>query len=172
MIKVVNTLTGEVEEFLDDTPKDILNSWKLISNQIKALERAKEKLKKKVPAIVDNNGNFEHSGYRFHISTVQRFNYDKAIMREVFDEDLLDTLLVPNKTLVDTYIKDNLEDLGENSTYLRKNMVEQGLSYQVIKLEKTERTDMFEPGNPDYHQPPWEEDLIITPVKDSEDVPF
>lgn len=27
-------------------------------------------------------------------------------------------------------------------------------------------------GNPDYFQPPWEEELIITPVKESEDVPF
>jgi len=141
MIKVVNTLTGEIEEFLDDTPNEIVESWKQISNQIKALERAKEKLKKKVPSILDNNDTYEHNGYRFKLSHVQRFNYDKAVMRQVFDEDLLDTLLKPDKTLIDTYIKDNLEQLGELSSMLRNSMKEEGLGYQVIKLEKVSRDE-------------------------------
>jgi len=141
MIQVVNTGTGEIEEYSDETPEEIMESWRLITDQIKMLERAKEKLKKKVPAIVDNNGVYEHGKYRFKISSVQRFNYDKAVMRQVFDEDLLDTLLKPDKTLIDTYIKDNLADLGEASTLLRQSMLEEGLAYQVVKLEKVSRDD-------------------------------
>jgi uncharacterized protein (UPF0128 family) len=57
-------------------------------------------------------------------------------MRQVFDEDLLDTLLEPHKPSVDAYIKENLEELGESSTLLRESMIEVGKAYQVIKLEK------------------------------------
>lgn len=136
MITVVNTLTGEVEEFKDETPQDIVNSWRLISNQIKALERAKDKLKLKVPKILDINDTYEHDGYRFKMSHVQRFNYDKSVMRDVLDADLCETLLKPDKTLIDAYLKDNLESLGEVSSTLRNTMVEDGKPYKVIKLEK------------------------------------
>lgn len=136
MIQVVNTLTGEVEEFNDSTPEQIVESWKLISNQIKALERAKEKLKAKVPAILDSKDSYEYKGYRFKLSHIQRFNYDKQVMREVFDQDLLETLLKPDKTLVDNYLKENLEELGDKSSILRNNMIEEGKPYQVIRLEK------------------------------------
>ena len=141
MIRVVNTYTGEIEEFPHSSPEDIVESWKQISNQIKALERAKDKLKQFVPNILDNNDTYENNGYRFRMSTIQRYNYDKSIMRQVFDEDLLDTLLKPDKTLIDNYIKDNLETLTEGSTLLRNSMVEDGKPYQVIKLEKVSRDD-------------------------------
>jgi len=141
MITVVNTLTGEIGEFMDDTPEQIVESWKQISNQIKALERAKEKLKIKVPNILDAKDTYEYNGYRFKMNTIQRFNYDKSVMRQVLDEDLLDTLLKPDKTLIDNYLKDNLEQLGESSTLLRESMIEEGKAYTVIKLEKVSRDD-------------------------------
>jgi len=136
MIKSVNVVTGEVYEFSDTTPDEIIVSWNLINETIKALERAKDKLKKKVPDLVNHVGIYEGENFAFRVSSVQRVNYDKAIMRQVFDEDLLDTLLVPHKPSIDAYIKENLEDLGESSTLLRESMIEEGKAYQVIKLEK------------------------------------
>jgi len=136
MIKSVNVVTGEVYEFSDTTPDEIIVSWNLINETIKALERAKDKLKKKVPDLVNHVGVYEGENFTFRVSSVQRVNYDKAVMRQVFDEDLLDTLLVPHKPSIDAYIKENLEDLGESSTLLRESMIEEGKAYQVIKLEK------------------------------------
>ena len=136
MIKSVNVVTGEVYEFSDTTPDEIIVSWNLINETIKALERAKDKLKKKVPDLVNHVGIYEGENFTFRVSSVQRVNYDKAVMRQVFDEDLLDTLLVPHKPSIDAYIKENLEDLGESSTLLRESMIEEGKAYQVIKLEK------------------------------------
>ena len=136
MIKSVNVVTGEVYEFSDTTPDEIIVSWNLINETIKALERAKDKLKKKVPDLVNHVGIYEGENFTFRVSSVQRVNYDKAVMRQVFDEDLLDTLLVPHKPSIDAYIKENLEDLGESSTLLRESMIDEGKAYQVIKLEK------------------------------------
>ena len=136
MIKSVNVVTGEVYEFSDSTPDEIIVSWNLINETIKALERAKDKLKNKVPDLVNHVGIYEGENFSFRVSTVQRVNYDKAVMRQVFDEDLLDTLLVPHKPSIDAYIKENLEELGESSTLLRESMIDEGKAYQVIKLEK------------------------------------
>jgi hypothetical protein len=136
MIQSVNKLTGEVYEFAADTAEEMIASWSTINETIKALERAKDQLKPLVENIVNYKGVYEGDNYRFRISSVQRFNYDKAVMRQVFDEDLLDTLLEPHKPSIDAYIKENLEDLGESSTLLRESMIEVGKAYQVIKLEK------------------------------------
>jgi len=136
MIKSVNKLTGEEYDFAADTAEELITSWSTINETIKALERAKDQLKPLVEDIVNYKGVYEGDNYRFRISSVQRVNYDKAIMRQVFDEDLLDTFLEPHKPSIDAYIKENLEDLGENSTLLRETMVDVGKPYQVIKLEK------------------------------------
>ena len=136
MIQSLNKLTGEVYEFAAGTAEEMIASWSTINETIKALERAKDQLKPLVENIVNYKGVYEGDNYRFRISSVQRFNYDKATMRQVFDEDLLDTFLEPHKPSVDAYIKENLEELGESSTLLRESMIEVGKAYQVIKLEK------------------------------------
>lgn len=136
MIKSVNKLTGEEYDFAADTAEEMIASWSTINETIKALEKAKDQLKPLVEDIVNYKGVYEGDNYRFRISSVQRVNYDKAVMRQVFDEDLLDTFLEPHKPSIDAYIKENLEDLGENSTLLRETMVDVGKPYQVIKLEK------------------------------------
>ena len=136
MIHVVNVATGEVTEFADESPEDIKNSWLMISKQIQALERAKDKLKPKVAELLDEFGKYEFEDYMFRQMTVQRRNYDKAVMREALDEDTLDLFLVPDKTAIDKYLKENLEELGIVSTILRDSMVDVGNPYSITKLEK------------------------------------
>lgn len=135
-MQVVDTLTGEVLEFPDTTPEDIKNSWLQISKQIQALERAKDKLKPKVAELLDEFGKYEFEDYMFRQMTVQRRNYDKAVMREALDEDTFDLLLIPDKTAIDRYLKENLESLGDASTKLRESMVDVGQPYSVTKLEQ------------------------------------
>jgi len=136
MITVVDVLTGEVSEFADTTPEEIKDSWLQINKQIQALERAKDKLKPKVAELLDEFGKYEFEDYMFRQMTVQRRNYDKAVMREALDEDTLDLFLVPDKTAIDKYLKENLEELGDVSTRLRESMVDVGNPYSVTKLEK------------------------------------
>lgn len=136
MIHVVNVATGEVTEFADSTPEEIKDSWLMISKQIQALERAKDKLKPKVAELLDEFGKCEIGDYMFRQMTVQRRNYDKGLMRQELDEDTFDSLLIPDKTAVDRYIKENLEELGNTSTLLRNYMVDVGQPYSVTKLEQ------------------------------------
>lgn len=140
-MQVVDTLTGEVLEFADSTPEEIKDSWLQISKQIQALERAKDKLKPKVAELLDEFGKYEFEDYMFRQMTVQRRQYDKAVMRGVLDEDTLDLFLVPDKTKVDQYIKEHLEELGEVSTLLRKTMVTVGNPYTTVRLEKVTDKD-------------------------------
>lgn len=140
-MQVVDVLTGEVMEFADTTPEDIKNSWLQISKQIQALERAKDKLKPKVAELLDEQGKYDFGDYMFRQSIVQRKNYDKAVMREALDEDTLDLFLVPDKTAIDKWLKENVEELGEISTTLRTTMVDVGNPYTITKLEKVVRDE-------------------------------
>lgn len=131
-----NNITGEIIEFDVSTPEKVLESWRIASEYIKNYEYLKTLMKEMIPGFVDPRGLFEHDGYQFRVSNVQRYNYDKAVMREVLDPDVFDVLLKPDKPAVDKYIKENLETLGPASTELRRAMVAEGKPYQVIKLER------------------------------------
>lgn len=135
-MKVVNKLTGEVYELNTDTPEDIRESWQLVSEAIKTLEAAKDKLKPMVQAILDDSGQYDFGDYIFKLIPVQRMNYDKSVMRQVLDEDTLDLLLMPDKTAIDNYLKENIETLGDASTQLRNTMVAVGRPYSQLRLER------------------------------------
>lgn len=137
MVQVVNKLTGEIIDIKDNSPEAIKQSWLLLSETIKALERAKDKLKPKVQAILEPAGTYDFGDYVFRQSVVQRQNYDKATMRKVLDADTFDLLLVPDKTRIDTYLKENIDNLGEAGATLRNSMVAVGEPYTMIRLEKT-----------------------------------
>lgn len=139
MITVVNKITGEIYELEDSTPEDIKESWLSLSETIKACERAKEKLKPKVSQLLNDKRLYDFGDYQFRESVVQRQNYDKSVMKETLDPDVLDILLIPDKPRIDTYLKENIESLGEVSTKLRKSMISIGNPYTVIRLEKTKR---------------------------------
>jgi hypothetical protein len=136
-VKITVKSTGEVLDFNASSPEQIVEAWRLASEYEKAYKALKGKLKAFVPDLVETNGLSEPiNGYSFRLSNIQRMNYDKAVLREVFDEDTLDLFLKPDKPAIDTYLKENLETVGEGSTRLRKAMIPEGKPYQVIKLEK------------------------------------
>ncbi len=139
-ISAVNKATGEIIKLDANTPEQIVSAWRVAQEYVKTAEALKDQLKRLVPSLVTEKGTSEPIGnFQFRISNVQRMNYDKAIMRNVFDEDTFDLLLTPDKPMIDKYIKEHLDELGDNSTKLRENMIELGRPYQIIKLEKLGR---------------------------------
>lgn len=139
-IQATNKATGEVIELDADTPEQIVQAYRTAQEYEKAAMSLKEQLKKLVPSLIATGTTSEPiNGFQFRMSTVQRMNYDKAVMRETLDPDDYDILVKPNKTLVDDYIKVNLDKLGEASTALRSTMIPDGAPYQVVKLERLDR---------------------------------
>lgn len=137
MITATNKATGEIIELPADTPEEIVDAWLTAQEYAKAADSLKDQLKKIVPTLVDDDGKSPViKNYIFRSSMVQRQTYDKSVIRNVLDEDMLDHFTVVKKSLVDKYIKDNLEELGDLSSELRKGLVPDGSAYSVIKLEK------------------------------------
>lgn len=135
-IEVTVDTTGELLEFAASTPQEILDSWLVASSYIAAYEKVKDRLKKVIPEFIDERGQLEVGSHLFRISAIQRMNYDKFHLRQVFDEDTLDLFLEPNKGKIDKYIAANLAELGEGSTLLRTTMVPVGKPYSSIRVEK------------------------------------
>ena len=139
-ISATNRSSGEIVELDVDDYDQAIEAWKVAQEYAKVADALKDQLKKIVPSFVDETRGVSEplNGYMFRVSNVQRMNYDKAVLRNVFDEDTLDLFLEPNKTAVDKYLAEHLEEVGEGSTLLRKSMKPVGKPYQVIKLEKTQ----------------------------------
>jgi hypothetical protein len=138
-ISATNKATGEVIELDADTPEQIVNAWRVAQEYDKAATALKEQLKRLVPNIVNDRGVTDTiNDHIFRVSYIQPMTYDKAVLRQVFDEDLLDVMLIPAKTTIDKYLKEHLEELGEDSTKLRQAMIPAGKSYTVIRLEKVQ----------------------------------
>ena len=144
-MKVVatNKATGEIIDLPADTPEQIVSAWRTAQEYVKAADSLKDQLKRLVPAMVIGSGNVSDpiGNYQFRVMNVQRMTYDKSVMREMLDPDVFEVLLKPDKTLVDQYLKENLETLAEASTELRATMVAEGKPYTVIKLEKLDREE-------------------------------
>lgn len=140
MISVVNKATGEVVEADPKTLDELIEAYRTVSETIKAYDSIKKQLSSLSQDYINEKGVSEPvNGYMFRSSFIQRYNYDKSVLREVLDEDELDLLLEPSKSAVDKYLKDHLEDLGDASTRLRQSMLPVGAPYSVTKLEKIER---------------------------------
>lgn len=137
LIKAINRATGEIIELPATNPQEIVTAWQTAQEYEKAAKSLKDQLKKLVPAFVGTRGVSEPIGnFQFRVSSIQRMNYDKAVMRETLDADLFDVLIKPDKPAIDKYLKENLESLGDVSTRLRQAMIPEGKPYEVIKLEK------------------------------------
>lgn len=148
LIKAVNKATGEVIELSAGTQEEIVSAWNIAREYEKAATALKDQLKKLVPEIVNTNGTSDEvNGYVFRVSNIQRKTYDKAMLRRLIkDEDFFDTLLIPDKTLIDKLLKGDQKKgiepdprLWSISSELRQSMVDSGKPYQVIKLEKLGR---------------------------------
>lgn len=137
-IVATNKATGEIIDLPANTPEEIVTAWRVAQEYIKAAESLKDQLKRLVPAMVMGSGTVSEpiGNYQFRVSSIQRLTYDKAVMRRLLDQDLFDMLLKPDKPMIDKYLKENLEALGDTSTELRTTMLPEGKPYQVIKLEK------------------------------------
>ena len=141
-MKAVVQMTGEVLELNPTTLAELQTAWQQCSEYEKAYKSLKDQMKPLVENYVGAYGTSEPvNGYQFRVSTVQRYNYDKAVLRQNLDEDTVDLLLVPDKRAVDEYLKANLADLGGASTTIRDNMIPVGRPYTVIKAEKIERSE-------------------------------
>lgn len=141
MIKAVNKATGEVVELEADSLEQVVSAWRVAQEYDKTAKALKDQLKELVPKFVSSKGMSEDAdGFAFRVSNVQRMTYDKSVLRNNLDEDTFDVLMKPDKTAVDKYLKDNLEALGEASTVIRSAMVADGKPYQVIKLERLDRS--------------------------------
>lgn len=137
-ILATNKLTGEVIDFDIKTEADLVQAYRLCSETIKAYDLAKKQLAKIAEHFIGPNGTSQPiDGYQFRHSPVQRMTYDKAVLRQVIqDEDTIDLLLVVDKKGVDEYLKEHLEELGLRSTILRESMIPTGKPYSVTRLEK------------------------------------
>lgn len=130
-------ITGEIVEFDIKNLADLVNAWRIASEYEKLAKDLKDKLKPELAKYVNEDGKSDEvDGYRFTTVLVQKKNYDKAVLRQVLDEDLLDLFLKPDKTKIDNYIKEHLDELGENSGLLRDTMIEDGKPYSITRLEK------------------------------------
>ncbi len=137
MIKATHKITGELIELNANNATEVINAWRIATEYEKLGEALKAQLKKLLPNYLDESGKTDEvDGYRFTSIFVQRRNYDKAVMRQVFDEDTFDIFLKPDKTLVDNYIKEHLNELGEASSKLRETMIDDGKGYSATKLVK------------------------------------
>lgn len=136
-ITATNKATGEVIDLPVDTPEQLVTAWRIAQEYVKTAEALKDQIKKIVPTITMERGVSEPIGnYQFRVSAIQRMTYDKAVMRNVLDQDVFDLLLKPDKPAIDKYLKENLESLGAASTDLRTTMLPDGMPYQVIRLER------------------------------------
>lgn len=134
---ITDKLTGLVYDV--ETQDQLVESMELIKKQIKALKDAEAQIRD-LMLDIDWNG-YENQGRTVRISHVQRMEYDKATLRALLDEDVFDVLTKVDKTAVDKYIRDNLEDLGDVASQLRDSMMPCGKPYAVVKLEKTVNTN-------------------------------
>ena len=141
-VSSTNKFTGELVELPADTPEQIITAWRVAQELERQAKQLKDQLKKVVPSLIGDRGvSDEVDGYMFRSTTIQKYNYSRAALRELLDADTYDLMMKPNKTAIDTYLKENLEELGEKSTLLRNSMKAEGKPYEVIKLERVKRDD-------------------------------
>ena len=135
--QATNGFTGEVLELECGNYRELVAAWQHVSEMERVAKALRDQLKELVPLYIDSKGVSEPiNGRMFRQSAIQRMTYDKAILRKELDEDTYDLLVIPDKTAVDKFLKENLDQLGEKSTEIRRSMVAVGKPYTVLKLEK------------------------------------
>lgn len=137
MIKATNPFTGEVFELQDDTPTDLETAYNFCKQFEKTIKQMQDQLKERVKkAAVD--GLLQTPAGRFKYTSIQRQTYDKAVLRQLLDEDLLDTFTVVKKAAVDDWLKERVfkQDIDpELNTQIRQALIPDGKPYEVVKYE-------------------------------------
>lgn len=136
-LTATNSFTGEIVATSYNSPEEAGLELLALNKQIEALESLKKQLQDYIAQNANESGLLNISDqYIVRVTQTQRMQYDKAVLREVFDEDELDLFLEPAKGKIDRYIKDHLDDLGEFSTMLRESMIPTGSPYRTVKVER------------------------------------
>lgn len=136
-LKETNKITGEYVEYELDSLRQIIDAYKSAAEYERIAKKIKETIKKDLDKYLDVHGRSEEfNGYQFKTFTTQRKTYDKSVLREVLDADTYDLFMKPEKTKIDNYIKENIETLKDKSTLLRASMVDDGVPYQSVRLER------------------------------------
>lgn len=133
-----NKATGEVIELPLDTQEDIFNAYRAAMEYEKAAKEIKDQVKKVLPSILDSNGRSQISndGYQFKQYQTQRQTYHMSVLREVFDDDTIALFQKVQKGLVDSYIKEHRDELGDNINVLKSGLVPDGNVTTSVRLEK------------------------------------
>lgn len=132
-----NKITGEFLDLNVESLVEVQEAWRLAQEYERIAKEMKDKIKPVVRDYITYTGLTERAGnFHFRQSYVQRKEYDKRLLRKYFDDDVLDVMLKPDKKIIDTYIKENLESLPPEASEIRKNMIDVGEPYEVIKLER------------------------------------
>lgn len=132
----VDEQTGLVFDL--SSPEAAIEAQLEINRLIKSLEKTKLQIRD----VLMIHDNFEYNNHVVKVIPVQRMTYDPTVLRnEIQDEDLLWQMFSPNKTWIDNYLKENLEDLGKVSTVLRKSMIPTGKPYTTVRIERLVRDD-------------------------------
>ena len=135
---VTNKATGELIEFSLDTPEQIFMAYRACQEYEKAAKSIKDQIKKVLPSILDEQGRSKISddGYQFKQYETQRQTYDMNTLREVFDEDTISLFQKVQKGLVDSYIKEHRDELGDSINVLKSGLVPDGNVTTSVRLEK------------------------------------
>lgn len=142
-ITATNKATGEVIELEANSPKEVVEAWRIAQEYEKAATALKEQLKKLVPSFVGDKGISEPIGsYQFRVTSIQRKTYDFEVFDSlVKDEDFKRQCIKVDKSFVDKQLKEQNPILWPISTELRASMIPEGKPYQTIRLEKLDREE-------------------------------
>lgn len=127
-INVVNKATGEIFTFPTDNDANIAMSYHNISQTIKALERAKDKIKIMALDALGDDDQREVGAFKWKRTTSEYRQYDMTTLRAVLDEDLFATVVSPNKSMIDGLIAEGVKTpdsaaiTPEMGAELRRNM--------------------------------------------------
>jgi hypothetical protein len=139
MITATNPFTGEVFELNDSTPSDLEAAYNFLKTFEKTIKSMQEQWRKRVMAACDDTGSVETPNGRLRHIVTQRMTYDKSALRNLLDEDTLDTFLVVKKGLVDEWLKERVRkgDIEpEVNREIRNSLIEDGAPYATVKYEK------------------------------------
>lgn len=120
-VTAINTYSGEVVAFKTATELDLVRSYKHINEFIKALTKAKDEIKALVMDSMEDD-EYQVGRYIWQKQTRRYFNYDLSAMRRLLDEDLVNTLVKPDKALISKHLKDLDADTAKE---LEASMVEE-----------------------------------------------
>jgi hypothetical protein len=142
MITATNPLTGEMFDIPDSNGTEIEAAYEMVKSIEKTVAELKDSLKARVKVMAGDDGYIETPNGIYKVSWVQKQTYDKPQLRQLLDEDLLDTFLEVKKSTVDNWLKERvLKNDYDNAVLhsVRQALIPQGFGYEMVKFTKNLR---------------------------------